>query len=121
MSTKYKTRAARRKRRHMRVRHKVSGTADRPRMAVYKSDKHVYVQFIDDDAGTTLASASTLTKELRSSIKPNMSGAEVLGTAAAENAKNAGISKVIFDRGGFPFHGKVKAVADAARAAGLEF
>lgn len=109
-----------RKRRHLRLRNKVSGTADRPRMSVYVSNQHMYVQFIDDDAAKTLVATST--KSSDSSSKRNDSEtAKKLGTTAAEAAKQAGISKVIFDRGGFPYSGRIKILAEAAREGGLEF
>ncbi|HBM16292.1 MAG TPA: 50S ribosomal protein L18 [Lentisphaeria bacterium] len=110
-----------RQRRHMRLRQKIAGTADRPRMAVFASCKHIYVQFIDDNAGKTIASASTNTEEFKKTgEKVNAKGAEVLGTIAAAAAKAAGISEVVFDRGGFSFHGKLKALADSARKSGLK-
>ena len=112
-----------RKRRHKRVRKKVLGTAKRPRLCVYRSLKQVYTQVIDDDAGHTLASASTLDPE----IKPQLKGktkteqAKVVGTFIAERAVAEGVKKVIFDRGGFRYHGRVRAITEAAREAGLEF
>jgi large subunit ribosomal protein L18 len=104
------------------VRKKIHGTAARPRLAVHRSNKHLAAQVIDDDAGTTLAAASTTEADLRS----NGSGSSVdaaarVGTLIAERAKAAGIDKVVFDRGGFSFHGRIEAVATAARDAGLEF
>lgn len=108
--------------RHVRLRKKVQGTAVRPRLAVCATLKHIYVQAIDDDQGHTLASVSTLDKELRSqNVKPNVEGAQALGKAVAERVKALGISAVVFDRGGFKFHGRIKALADAAREAGLQF
>ena len=109
-------------RRHRRVRKKIHGTALRPRLAVFRSNKHLSVQLIDDDAGVTLAAASTNEADLRA----NGSGASVdaatrVGTLIAERAKAAGIEKVVFDRGGFAYHGRIAAVASAAREAGLEF
>jgi large subunit ribosomal protein L18 len=109
-------------RRHRRVRKKIHGTAARPRLAVYRSNKHLSVQLIDDDAGTTLAAASTNEAALR----PAGSGSSVeaaarVGELIAERAKAAGIDKVVFDRGGFAYHGRIAAVATAAREAGLEF
>lgn len=110
-----------RKRRHMRLRQKIAGTADRPRMSVFASCKHIYVQFIDDDAGKTLASVSTKSEEFKKTgEKVNAKGAEVLGTLAAAQAKAAGISEAVFDRGGFTFHGKLKALADSARKNGIK-
>jgi large subunit ribosomal protein L18 len=109
--------------RHIRVRKKVSGTKERPRMSVRFTNEHVYVQFIDDLAGVTLASASTLHKSLadREKFAANAASAKKLGAIAAEAAKGKGIVKVVFDRSGARYHGKVKALADAAREAGLQF
>jgi len=110
-------------RRRWRIRQKVSGTADRPRMAVYFSNENIYVQFIDDAKGVTLASTSTVAKAVadRAKLAANAASAKRVGALAAEAAKGAGISKVVFDRGGLKFHGKVKALADGAREAGLQF
>ena len=107
-----------RKRRHNRVRKKVVGTADRPRLAVYRSNRHMYAQVIDDFAGRTLASASTL-KDAGSN-DDRLSAAKAVGEAIADRAKNAGIKSVTFDRGGFRYHGRVKAIAEGAREGGLE-
>jgi large subunit ribosomal protein L18 len=107
-----------RKRRHNRVRKKVVGTAERPRLAVYRSNRHMYAQVIDDFAGRTLASASTL-KDAASS-DDRLSAAKAVGEAIADRAKNAGIKTVTFDRGGFRYHGRVKAIAEGAREGGLE-
>lgn len=109
--------------RRYRIRKKVSGTGDRPRMAVCFSNEHIYVQFIDDTKGLTLASASTRHKSTpgREGIGANVEGAKKIGALAAEAAKGKGISAVVFDRSGARFHGKVKALADAAREAGLKF
>jgi len=108
--------------RRWRVRRKVIGTPERPRLSVHFSNKHIYAQAIDDVEGKTLAFASTLGKELRSqSLKANLGGAGTLGKAFAEKAKSAGISKVVFDRNGRKYHGCVKTFADAARETGLEF
>ncbi|MGI9623782.1 MAG: 50S ribosomal protein L18 [Acidimicrobiales bacterium] len=107
-------------RRHNRVRRKVSGTPDRPRLAVFRSNKHITAQLIDDEAGHTLVSASSVESDLRESG----AGVEVavkVGTLVGERAKEAGVSDVVFDRGGFRYHGRVAAVADAAREAGLKF
>jgi large subunit ribosomal protein L18 len=109
-----------RQRRHRRVRKKVRGTAERPRLAVFRSNNHIYAQVIDDVSGRTLAAASTI------DVKPtggtgNIGAAKAVGTQVAERAKAAGVSKVVFDRGGFLYHGRVAALADAAREAGLEF
>jgi len=117
---KVKSKSDYRKRRHMRLRNKIAGTAERPRMAVFRSSKHLYIQFIDDDAQATLASASTRSGGLKGS-KPTVETATKLGEAAAQAAKDKGIENVVFDRGGFAFAGKVKAIADAAREAGLKF
>ncbi len=108
------------KRRHARVRRKVAGTAERPRLAVFRSNKHIVAQMIDDRAGRTLAAASSLEAELRSSSTGNMAAAASVGRLVAERAKAAGISGVVFDRGGARYHGRVAALADAAREAGLE-
>jgi large subunit ribosomal protein L18 len=109
-------------RRHRRVRKKVHGTAARPRLAVFRSNKHLSVQVIDDDAGTTIAAASTNEAELRSAgTGSSVEAATKIGELIGERAKAAGIEKVVFDRGGFAYHGRVAAVASAAREAGLEF
>ncbi|HYN34185.1 MAG TPA: 50S ribosomal protein L18 [Ilumatobacteraceae bacterium] len=109
-------------RRHRRVRKKIHGTAARPRMAVFRSNKHLSVQVIDDDAGTTLASASTNEADLRSAgTGASVEAAARVGQLIAERAKAAGVDKVVFDRGGFAYHGRIAAVASAAREAGLEF
>ena len=109
-------------RRHRRVRKKIHGTAARPRLAVFRSNKHLSVQVIDDDAGTTLAAASTNEAELRTAGSgSSVDAATKVGTLIGERAKAAGIEKVVFDRGGFAFHGRIAAVASAAREAGLEF
>jgi large subunit ribosomal protein L18 len=107
-----------RARRHRRVRVRLHGTPERPRLAVFRSLHHVYAQVIDDTTGRTLASASTL--ELRSGRK-DLEAAAAVGKAVAEKAAAAGVSSVVFDRGGFLYHGRVKALADAAREGGLEF
>jgi large subunit ribosomal protein L18 len=109
--------------RRWRVRKKVSGTKDRPRMSVCFTNENIYVQFIDDFAGVTLAATSTRAKSLadRDAIAANAAGAKRLGAAAAEAAKGKGITRVVFDRGSAQYHGKVKALADAAREAGLQF
>ncbi len=108
-------------RRHRRVRKKVQGTPTRPRLAVFRSNRHIYAQVIDDKAGRTIAEASTLDTDLRSGATGNASAAAEVGRLVAERAKAAGIDSVVFDRGGFLYHGRVAALADAARAAGLEF
>jgi len=110
-----------RARRQVRVRKRVHGTAERPRLAVHRSNKHISAQVIDDYAGRTLASASTLETDLRSDGTSNAAAASSVGQLVAERAKSAGISQVVFDRGGNIYHGRVAALADAAREAGLEF
>jgi large subunit ribosomal protein L18 len=110
-------------RRRFRVRRHIRGTAERPRLAVFRTHKHIYAQIIDDAAGRTVASASSMDKQLRGSVSfgGNKQAAEAIGRAVAERAKAAGVTKVCFDRGEFRYHGRVAALADAARAAGLEF
>jgi len=109
-------------RRHRRVRKKIHGTAVRPRLAVFRSNRHVSVQVIDDDAGTTLAAASTHEADLRSAGSgASVEAATRIGKLVAERSKAAGIEQVVFDRGGFAYHGRIAAVASAAREAGLEF
>jgi len=105
---------------HSRIRRKVTGTAERPRLAVHYSNQHIYAQVIDDVAGKTLVSASTLDKSFESASS-NVEGAQKVGALLAERAKGSNISAVVFDRGGHLYHGKVKALADAAREAGLQF
>jgi len=112
-----------RKRRQRRIRAKISGTPVRPRLNVFRSLNHIYAQVIDDVAGTTLVSASTLEESLKSELegKNKTKQAAVIGKAVAERAVAAGINSVIFDRGGYLYHGRVKALADGAREGGLEF
>ena len=110
-----------RRRRHLRVRKKVRGTAARPRLAVFRSNKHIYAQVIDDVAGATLASASTMEPSERGAGTGTVTAARSVGERVADRAKSAGVSTVVFDRGGFKYHGRVAAVADGARSAGLEF
>jgi large subunit ribosomal protein L18 len=110
-----------RQKRHRRVRKKVRGTAERPRLAVFRSNNGIYAQVIDDVAGKTLASASTLDATLKSGATGNIDAARKVGSLVADRAKGAGVTKVVFDRGGFLYHGRVAALADAAREAGLEF
>ena len=112
-----------RRRVHARVRMKVSGTPERPRLCIYRSSGHIYTQVIDDRSGTTLVSASSVDKETKKSVKGggNIASAKAIGKTIADRAKAAGISKVVFDRGGYKYHGRVKALADAAREAGLQF
>ena len=109
--------------RHWRIRKKVIGTKERPRMSVCFSNQNIHVQFIDDKSGVTLASASTLNKALpnRDKLAANVTSAKTIGAKAAEVAKDKGIKQVVFDRGQARYHGKVKALADAAREAGLQF
>ena len=117
-----KTRREGRLRRHRRVRKKIHGTAERPRLAVYRSNKHLTVQVIDDDAGHTLAAASTIEPDQRAAgAGGSVEAATRLGALIAERAKAAGVGPVVFDRAGFRYHGRVRALADAAREAGLEF
>jgi len=113
----------RRKKRHLRMRNKVQGTPDRPRLNVYKSSKHMYAQIIDDMAGKTIISASTLNKELQKDLEStgNKEAARKVGKKVAELAKEKGIETVIFDRGGYIYHGRVKELAEGAREAGLKF
>jgi large subunit ribosomal protein L18 len=109
-------------RRHRRIRVKVSGTAERPRLNVFRSLQHIYAQVIDDSKGTTLVAASTVDADLRTTLEGAKSDrAAAVGRLVAERAKAKGIEKVVFDRGGYLYHGRVKALADGARAAGLEF
>jgi len=112
-----------RKRRHRRVRKKVVGTAERPRLNVFRSLKHIYAQVIDDDKGDTLVAASTLDPELREKLNglTKTEQAELVGKLVAERALALGIKKVVFDRGGYKYHGRVKALAEGSRKAGLEF
>ena len=109
-----------RQRIHDRIRRKLAGTAERPRLAVFRSVAHIYAQIIDDAAGATLVSASSVDKQCRTN-GGNVAAAKTIGRLVAERAKAKGIQRVVFDRGGYPYHGRVKALADAARAAGLEF
>ncbi len=110
-----------RKRRHNRVRKKIHGTAARPRLAVFRSAKHIYAQVIDDVSGRTLASASTMESEFRSDKAATVEVAADVGRRVAERAKATGIDTVVFDRAGFRYHGRVASVADGARTAGLKF
>ncbi len=108
---------------HRKIRNRVSGTAERPRLAVFRSNNHMYAQVIDDTVGHTLVSASTLQKDVKAELEKtnNVDAAAYLGTVIAKKALEKGIKTVVFDRGGFIYQGKVKALADAAREAGLEF
>ncbi len=108
-------------RRHKRVRKLVRGGAARPRLAVFRSSRHIYAQVIDDTEGRTVAAASTMEVALRSGATGNVDAAKQVGRLVGERAKAAGVTKVVFDRGGFQYHGRVAALADAARDAGLEF
>jgi|JI102314A1RNA_FD_contig_71_1676805_length_1235_multi_3_in_0_out_0_2 large subunit ribosomal protein L18 len=112
-----------RDRRKLRIRKKVSGTAERPRLTVFRSSKHIYAQVIDDSTASSLAVASTLTKSLGESLegKSKQEAAKVVGAAIAGVCKDKGITKVVFDRNGYAYHGRVSALANAAREAGLEF
>lgn len=112
-----------RKKVHGRIRKSISGSTERPRLNVFKSLNHIYTQLIDDETGQTLVSASTLDKEIRSGIKNsrNLEAAKLVGRSIAQRALAKGIKKIRFDRGGYPYHGRVKALAEAAREGGLEF
>ena len=118
-----KSRSEVRVNKHRKLRNRFSGTAERPRLAVFRSNNHMYAQIIDDTVGNTLVSASTLQKEVKAELEKtnNVDAAAYLGTVIAKRAIEAGINTVVFDRGGFIFQGKIKALADAAREAGLEF
>jgi large subunit ribosomal protein L18 len=109
--------------RHLRLRRRVRGSAARPRLAVFRSLKHIAAQLIDDDSGRTLAAADSRSKEFRAQhgTGGNVAGAKALGVLLAERAKAAGVTRVVFDRGGYMYHGRVKALADAAREGGLVF
>jgi len=119
LASKNKTR----QRIHRRIRRRVVGSTQVPRLNVYRSLRHIYAQIIDDARGETLASASTMDKEVRKTLRSggNVAAAKVVGKTVAERARQAGISQVVFDRGGYAYHGRVKALADAAREAGLTF
>ncbi len=119
--TQVASRGAARRKRHERIRLHLAGTQDRPRLAVFRSLNHIYAQVIDDASGRTLAAASTVEKELKGSSSSKTEEAAVVGRLLAERAKAAGIERVVFDRAGFRYHGRVKSLADAAREAGLEF
>ncbi len=116
-----KTNRAARIRRHARVRKTVSGTEMRPRLAVFRSTSHIYAQVIDDARGHTLAAASSIDKDLKDGAGNKSDRAKAVGASVAKKAKDAGVQAVVFDRGGNRYHGRVKALADAAREAGLEF
>lgn len=112
-----------RKRRHRRVRKKIAGSQERPRLNVFRSNQHIYAQLVDDDAGRTVAFASSIAKNFSGpkGSGGRCEGAKLVGAMIAESAKTAGVEKVVFDRGGFPYHGRVKALAEAAREGGLVF
>jgi large subunit ribosomal protein L18 len=117
------SRNAHRQRVHLRVRTRLAGTPERPRLCVYRSLNHIYAQVIDDRTGRTLAAASSLDKETRKQMKggSNVAAAKIIGKAIAERARAAGIAQVAFDRGGYKYHGRIQALAEAAREAGLKF
>jgi len=119
--TQVASRGAARRKRHDRIRLRLEGTESRPRLAVFRSNTHIYAQVIDDASGRTLAAASTLEKELRGSSSTKTEEAAVVGRLVAERAKTAGVERVVFDRAGFRYHGRIKSLADAAREAGLDF
>lgn len=110
-----------RQRRHQRVRKKISGTSEKPRLTVYKSLRHIYAQLIDDAAGRTIVAASTLDKEVGKGMHGNVAAAKKVGTAIAQKALSKNITNVVFDKGGYKYHGSIKALADAAREQGLKF
>jgi large subunit ribosomal protein L18 len=114
-----KDKAAVRRAVHTRIRRRVRGTQERPRLAIFRSLNHIYAQVIDDERAVTIASASTVEKDLRGTTGGNLEAAQRVGRAIAERALAAGVEQVVFDRGGFRFHGRIKALTDAARAAGL--
>lgn len=107
--------------RHLRVRNKVSGTTERPRLAVYRSEKNIYAQVIDDNNAVTLVSASSLDKDFQGKVGSNKEAAKLVGKMIAERAVEKGIKEVVFDRGGYVYHGRIKELADGAREAGLKF
>jgi large subunit ribosomal protein L18 len=119
--TQVASRGAARQKRHERIRLRLSGSAERPRLAVFRSLNHIYAQVIDDTTGKTLAAASSLEKELKTAGQKKTDEAKTVGRLIAERARSAGIEQVVFDRAGFRYHGRIKSLADAAREAGLEF
>ena len=119
--TQVATRGAARRKRHDRIRLTMAGTEGRPRLAVFRSLNHIYAQVIDDASGRTLAAASTVDKDLNGSSSTKIEEAAVVGRLVAERAKAAGVERVVFDRAGFRYHGRIKSLAEAARAAGLDF
>jgi len=119
--TKAVSRDAARRKRHERIRLRLAGSAGRPRLAVFRSLNHIYAQVIDDSVGHTLAAASSLEPDVRGEKRTKTEDARIVGRLLAERARAAGVGSVVFDRAGYRYHGRVKAVAEAARAAGLEF
>ena len=117
------SRARIRENKHRRIRNRIEGTAQRPRLAVFRSNKNIYAQIIDDEAGSTLVSANTLQNEVKADLQKtdDIEAAKAVGTVIAKRALEKGIDEVVFDRGGYIYHGKVQALADAAREAGLKF
>ncbi len=116
-------RASERRRIHKRIRRRISGSSSRPRLCIYRSSKYVYAQIVDDTKGATLVAASTAEKDLRGDLKNggNIQASKLVGKAVAERARAKGIESVVFDRGGYLYHGRIKAVAEAARESGLKF
>ncbi len=123
VSVRKLSRSAHRARIHQRMRRRIVGTPDRPRLCVYRSLKHIHAQVVEDRTGRTLAAASSVDKEVRKQLKGggNIAAAKIVGKAIAERARAAGVDKVVFDRGGYQYHGRVQALAEAAREAGLKF
>jgi len=119
--TQVASRGAARQKRHERIRLRLSGSPERPRLAVFRSLNNIYAQVIDDTSGKTLAAASSLEKELKTAGKKKTDEAKEVGKLIAQRAKSAGVEQVVFDRAGFRYHGRIKSLADAAREAGLEF
>jgi len=119
--TQVASRSGARQKRHERIRLSLAGTPERPRLAVFRSLNHIYAQVIDDTSGRTLAAASTLERELKGSRTTKTEEAAIVGRLVAERAKSAGVERVVFDRAGFRYHGRIRSLADAAREAGLDF
>ena len=119
--TQVASRGAARQKRHERIRLRLAGSPERPRLAVFRSINNIYAQVIDDASGVTLAAASSLEKELKSAGQKKTDEAKTVGRLVAERAKSAGVERVVFDRAGFRYHGRIRSLADAAREAGLEF
>jgi len=115
------SRSQARVRRHIRIRKKISGTAERPRLSVFRSEKNIYAQLIDDSVGNTIVSASTKDKDFSAKVGSNKEAARLVGEIIAKKALDKGITEVVFDRGGYIYHGRIKELADAAREAGLKF